>query len=87
MYDMTRYNTYTFELSELKLHRDFATLYSNINWKQQIFFVNIFQSFEQNLHKLNLSQIFVLFVWFDSLCPSPQFFSHVGTSLPGLNQY
>ena len=28
-----------------------------------------------------------LFVWFDSLCPSLQFFSHVGMGLPGLNQY
>ena len=29
----------------------------------------------------------VCFVWFDSLCPSQQFFSYVGTGLPGLNQY
>ena len=28
-----------------------------------------------------------LFVWFDSLCRSQQFFSYVGTGLPGLNQY
>ena len=27
------------------------------------------------------------FVWFESLCPSQQFFSYVGTGLPGLNQY
>ena len=29
------------------------------------------------------------FVWFDSLRPSKQFFSHVhvGTGLPGLNQF
>ena len=27
------------------------------------------------------------FVWFDSLCPSQQIFSHVGTDLPGLNHY
>ena len=26
-------------------------------------------------------------VWSDSLCHSQQFFSHVGTGLPGLNQY
>ena len=30
---------------------------------------------------------FVLFVWFDSLCSSQHSFSHVGTNLPGLNQY
>ena len=30
---------------------------------------------------------FCLFVWFDSLHPSPQIFSYVGTGLPGLNQY
>ena len=29
----------------------------------------------------------VLFVWFDSLCPSQQSFSYVGRGLPGLNQY
>ena len=29
---------------------------------------------------------FVLFVRFDSLCPSQHFFSHAGTSLLGLNQ-
>ena len=29
---------------------------------------------------------FYFFVWFDSLHPSQQFFSHVGTSLHGLNQ-
>ena len=28
-----------------------------------------------------------LFVYFDSLRPSQYFFSHVGTGLPGLNQY
>ena len=28
-----------------------------------------------------------MFVWFDSLCPSQQFFSHVRTGLPGLSQY
>ena len=28
-----------------------------------------------------------LFVLFDSLHPSQQFFSYVGTGLPGLNQY
>ena len=28
-----------------------------------------------------------LFVCFDSLLPSQQLFSHVGTGLPGLNQY
>ena len=27
------------------------------------------------------------FVLFDALCPSQQFFSYVGMSLPGLNQY
>ena len=32
-------------------------------------------------------QILNLFFWFDSLCPSQQFFSHVRTGLPGLNQY
>ena len=34
-------------------------------------------------HKLRIC----LFVWFDSLLPSQQFFSYVGTGLPGLNQY
>ena len=29
----------------------------------------------------------VIFVCVDSLCPSQQFFSHVGMGLPGLNQY
>ena len=28
--------------------------------------------------------VLALFVWFDSLCPSQQFFSYVGTDLPGL---
>ena len=28
-----------------------------------------------------------LFVWFDYLRPSQQFFSYVGTGLPGLHQY
>ena len=28
---------------------------------------------------------FCLFVWFDSLCPSQQFFSYVRTGLPRLN--
>ena len=28
-----------------------------------------------------------LFVWFDSLRPSQQFFSYAGMGLPGLNQY
>ena len=28
---------------------------------------------------------FVLFVWFESLCLSQQFFSHAGTGFPGLN--
>ena len=27
------------------------------------------------------------FLLFDALCPSQQFFSYVGMSLPGLNQY
>ena len=31
--------------------------------------------------------IILLVVGFDSLCPSQQFFSYVGTGLPGLNQY
>ena len=31
--------------------------------------------------------ILVIFVCFDSLCPSQEFFSYVGTGLPGLNQY
>ena len=36
----------------------------------------------------DLFHLFVcLFVCFDSLRPSQQFFSHVGTGLPGLNQY
>ena len=26
-------------------------------------------------------------VWFDTLCPSQQFFSYVEMGLPGLNQY
>ena len=30
--------------------------------------------------------VFVLFVWFDSLRPSQQYFSYVGTGLPGMNQ-
>ena len=30
---------------------------------------------------------FCLFVLFDSLCPSQQFFSYVGMGLPGLKQY
>ena len=29
----------------------------------------------------------ILFIWFDSLCPSQQFFNHVGMGLPGLDQY
>ena len=29
---------------------------------------------------------FVMFVGFDSIHPSQQFFSYVGTGLPGLNQ-
>ena len=31
--------------------------------------------------------VYGLFVCFDSLHPSQQFFSHVGTGLPGLKQY
>ena len=34
-----------------------------------------------------LEQAQVLFVLFDSLRPSQQFFSYVGTGLPGLTQY
>ena len=30
---------------------------------------------------------FLYFYFFDSLCPSQQFFSYVGRGLPGLNQY
>ena len=30
---------------------------------------------------------YLLFVWFDSLHPSQQFFSHLEMGLPGLNQY
>ena len=29
----------------------------------------------------------ILFGWFDSLCPSQQFFSYVRMDIPGLNQY
>ena len=29
----------------------------------------------------------ISFVWFDYLHPSRKIFSHVGTGLPGLNQY
>ena len=29
----------------------------------------------------------VLFVWFDSLRPSQQFYRYIGTCLQGLNQY
>ena len=29
----------------------------------------------------------VLMVWFDSSHPIPHFFSHIGTGLPGFNQY
>ena len=29
----------------------------------------------------------IIFVWFDYFCPSQQYFSHVGTGLPGLNQH
>ena len=35
----------------------------------------------------NTTLMFVLFVWYDSLIPSQQFFSHVIMGLPGLNQY
>ena len=31
--------------------------------------------------------VFCLFVWFDSLRHSQQFFSYVGTGLSGLDQY
>ena len=39
------------------------------------------------MHRLKFSGIFILFVRFDSLCPSQQFFSYVRTGAPGLNQY
>ena len=39
-----------------------------------------------NILVLHLGKV-LLFICFDSLHPSQQFFSHVGTSLPGLNQY
>ena len=35
---------------------------------------------------INFALVYLL-VCFDSLRPSPQFFSHVGMALPGLNQY
>ena len=38
-------------------------------------------------HKVTLYPVELLFVLFDSLHPSQQFFSNVGTGLPGLNQY
>ena len=31
--------------------------------------------------------VHLLFVWFDSLCPNQQVFSHVRTGLSGLDQY
>ena len=36
---------------------------------------------------LRVKQALVLFLWFDSLCPSQQFCSYIGTNLFGLNQY
>ena len=40
--------------------------------------------FKNEMHDLCLPVCLWLF---DSLCPSQQFFSYVGTGLPGLNQY
>ena len=36
---------------------------------------------------LTVHRYIVIFVLLDSLRPSQQFFSYVGTGLPGLNQY
>ena len=36
---------------------------------------------------IKLTVYYCMFVWFDSLRPSQQFFSDVGKGLPGLNQY
>ena len=45
--------------------------------------------FEGFLPYMGVVAILVMFVWVESLCPSQQFFSHVGTepSLPGYYQY
>ena len=40
---------------------------------------------EYNIYCLNYNP--TIFVCFDSLHPSQQFLSYVGTGLPGLNQY
>ena len=47
---------------------------------QQLLAFNIYEHYK--LH----AQL-ILFIWFDSLRPSQQFFSYAGTGLPGLNQY
>ena len=46
--------------------------------------MNLFKKLFQEHYK---SVKFCLFVWFDSLRHSQQFFSYAGTCLPGLNQY
>ena len=45
----------------------------------------IWSKFHVVLRHANLN--YIIFVCFESLRPSQQFFSYVGMSLPGLNQY
>ena len=42
----------------------------------------------EKVQKMKPVQLFAcMIIWFDSLGPSQQFFSYVGTGLPRLNQY
>ena len=50
-------------------------------------FVVTLSTLQFSLFITHLIIIFCVFVWFDSLPHSQQFFSYVGTGLPGLNEY
>ena len=76
---------------------------SDCSYKSSLFWVHtvylytyIINNVSKYMHQMTLDEIFrcsffacafKVFVCFDSLHPSLQFFSHVSMGLPGLNQY
>ena len=57
------------------------------NEKLQQLFIELTLKSEQEEYEREGIQVRHSFFLFDALCPSQQLFSHVGTGLPGLNQY
>ena len=55
------------------------------NWDLNFIYVSLILCLDIRV-LLNLLCSCFLFVWFDSLRPGKQVFSHVGTSFPGLNK-